>query len=102
MSLRVNAKLTKNMPSTYVSACYPFADREILAELTYFVCRMFLVDDDYEEAKFNSLWSEALKNVESICSIAGTANGDEKRNTKPVEAFRAFGKCMRQRYTVGL
>ncbi|EFX01633.1 hypothetical protein CMQ_8099 [Grosmannia clavigera kw1407] len=109
VSTRVNAKLTKNKLSRYVSTCYPFADRETLAELTYFVCWMFLVDDEIDhivapgqnqEERLSNLWSEVLHLVESSCSITGVINGEEGTNKKPLEAFRVFGKSMRHKYTI--
>ncbi|KAL2669810.1 hypothetical protein Neosp_015255 [[Neocosmospora] mangrovei] len=109
VSPRVNAKLTQNMLSTYVSSCFPFAERETLTELTYFVCWMFLVDDEIDQlpsendaqgSSLGQLWSEVLGTAQKSCSVVESGIRGEANTLKPTDVFWDFGKGLRHKYSI--
>uniref|UniRef100_A0A8H7N068 Terpene synthase n=1 Tax=Bionectria ochroleuca TaxID=29856 RepID=A0A8H7N068_BIOOC len=108
VSERVNAKLTRNMLDDYVANCYPFAGRDTLTELTYFVCWMFLVDDEIDrvtghngchENSLLTLWDDVLDLIRSNLSEGEEADIKGCGELKPMEVFSAFGKSLQRGYT---
>ncbi|VUC26605.1 unnamed protein product [Clonostachys rosea] len=108
VSERVNAKLTRNMLDDLVANCYPFAGRDTLTELTYFVCWTFLVDDEIDrvaghtECHENSLpilWDDILDLVRNNLSEGEYPDGKDCEELRPIEAFNTFGKSLQKGYT---
>jgi hypothetical protein len=98
------------MLDDYVANCYPFAGRDTLTELTYFVCWMSLVDDEIDrvtghhgchENSLLTLWDDVLDLVRSNLSEGEEADIKGCGELKPMEAFSAFGKSLQRGYTKG-
>ncbi|KXJ85292.1 isoprenoid synthase domain-containing protein [Microdochium bolleyi] len=112
VSPKVSHRLKNNGLDVLVATWFPLASRERLAELSQFVCWMFIVDDEIDAlAKasvedFKHLWSEVLRVISESCGLHGNeaagagAGGFRKSDFQAAETFRPFGELLMQRYSV--
>ncbi|KAH8649891.1 isoprenoid synthase domain-containing protein [Xylariales sp. PMI_506] len=105
------AKLTKNRLDHLLAVWYPFASPERLEELAYFVCWMFILDDEVDiisaagkdnEAAFYHIWHETLRVSSESCALneADDSKPWRKSEFESVESFRGIGQWLKTRYTV--
>ena len=108
-STSMAAKLKSQDLATLVAVWYPFAAKEELLDLTYFVGWMFLVDDEIDQVsgptsedrtKFESLVRDTTDFVEYALGLK--REGEELEDLYPgVDSFRRSGDALRASYTLG-
>ena len=107
----MTTKLRQSELPFFVSAWFPNASAAILRDLTYFVCWMFLVDDQLDQLSgpseadaeaFRALTSDSIVFIEQCLGVQTDSQGSPRTELYPgAESFQETGEAIRMRYNLG-
>ena len=111
LTTAVNSKLKHANLGLLVASWFPFASAQRLKDITYFVCRMFMIDDSIIDkvswpgldntAAFDAAYKETIDFVYKSLKLDGnTASAQPTSSIPAINSFRAIGEVLCENYSV--